>query len=65
MKGKILFDAIICKPRLANQETGDVEYWLDVADYDVEAVLKHLKKYSIRKKVHTEDISHVIKSFSV
>ena len=43
VKGKILFDAIICKPRLANQESGDVEYWVDVADYDAETILKHLK----------------------
>ena len=43
VKGKVLFDAILAKPRLANQDGDDVEYWVDVAEYDQEAVMKHLK----------------------
>ena len=35
-KGKVMFDAIIIKPRLAGQDddAGDIEYWLDVHEKD-------------------------------
>lgn len=65
VKGKILFDAIIVKPLLANQNKEDMEYWIDIADYDIEDFQKHLKKYSIRKKIQVVDISDVIKSYSI
>jgi hypothetical protein len=42
VKGKVMFDAIVAKPRLANQYK-DTEYWIDVADYDADALYKHLK----------------------
>lgn len=65
VKGKMMFDAIIAKPRLASQTAEDMEYWVDVSDLDAEAFQKHLKRYSMRKNVKIEDISHVIKSFSI
>lgn len=51
VKGKVLFDAIIAKPLLANQKDDDLEFWMDVSEQDVDDVIKHLKKYAIRKKV--------------
>lgn len=65
VKGKMMFDAIIAKPKLAFQTKEDMEYWVDVAEGDAESLMKHLKKYSMRKNVKIEDISHVIKSFSI
>lgn len=46
VRGKLLFDAIIAKPLLANQDSGDTEYWVDVADYDCDDFLKHLKVWT-------------------
>jgi folate-binding Fe-S cluster repair protein YgfZ len=43
VKGKILFDAIIAKPLIANQREDDMEYWIDVSGADAEAAIKHLK----------------------
>lgn len=65
VKGKMMFDAIVAKPKLAFQTKDDMEYWVDVAEGDAEGLVKHLKKYSMRKNVKIEDISHVIKSFSI
>lgn len=33
VKGKIMFDAIICKPKLAGQSSDnpEIEYWVDVS----------------------------------
>ena len=61
-KGKILFDGIVVKPKLAGQnDPEEVEYWIDVEDsQDKKALLKHLKKYSLRKKVVVNDISEAI-----
>ena len=42
-----------------------MEYWVDVADCDADDFIKQVKKYSMRKNIKTQDISHVIKSFSV
>ena len=43
VKGKIIFDAVIAKPLLANQRDDDLELWVDVAGEDGETALKHLK----------------------
>jgi folate-binding Fe-S cluster repair protein YgfZ len=43
VKGKVLFDAIIAKPLLANQDADDAEFWIDIADSDCDALMKHLK----------------------
>lgn len=51
VKGKTMFDAIIAKPLIANQDGDDVEYWVDIAAADSEEVFKHFKKYAIRKKI--------------
>ena len=64
VKGKIIFDAIIAKPLLANQKEDDLEFWMDVAECDLDEALKHLRKYAIRKKVLIQDISHIIKVYS-
>ena len=36
VKGKVMFDAIIVKPKLAKQddEGGEIEYWIDVHEKD-------------------------------
>lgn len=68
VKGKVLFDAIVVKPRLAGQtkESGEMEYWIDVeSEEDAPALMKHLKKYALRKKLQISDMSHVIKSFQI
>jgi folate-binding Fe-S cluster repair protein YgfZ len=65
VKGKTLFDAFIVKPRLANQCADDTEYWLDLHETDIEQLRKHLHKYALRRNVQIEDISHIIKSFSI
>ena len=57
VKGKMMFDAIIAKPKLASQTDQDMEYWIDVHEQDAEPLLKHLKKYSLRKNIKFEDIS--------
>ncbi len=31
VKGKIIFDAILAKPVIANQKDDDMEYWMEVA----------------------------------
>ncbi len=31
VKGKIIFDAILAKPLIANQKDDDMEYWMEVA----------------------------------
>ena len=31
IKGKIIFDAILAKPLLANQREDDMEFWMEVA----------------------------------
>jgi folate-binding Fe-S cluster repair protein YgfZ len=64
-KGRVMFDCMIVKPRLAGQnDEGEVEYWIDVeAENDASALMKHLKKYAIRKNLLVNDISHVIKTF--
>jgi len=51
VKGKVMFDAIIAKPKLASQSEKDMEFWIDVHEKDAEALLKHLKKYSMRKNI--------------
>ena len=43
VKGKIIFDAIVAKPLLANQSDQDMEFWMEVADEDQAEALKHLK----------------------
>jgi folate-binding Fe-S cluster repair protein YgfZ len=43
VKGKIIFDAIIARPLLANQKDDDMEFWMEVAQEDLEAAIKHLK----------------------
>ncbi|CDW76044.1 aminomethyl transferase [Stylonychia lemnae] len=65
VKGKVLLDGFLAKPLLANQVQDDTEYWLDVADYDVDDLQKHLKKYAIRKKIKVEDISHIISAYAI
>ena len=42
-----------------------MEYWVDIAEEDSEAFMKHLRKYSMRKNVKYEDVSHIIKTFSI
>lgn len=65
VKGKVMFDAFIAKPKLAAQTLDDMEYWVDVHDRDAEAFMKHIKKYSMRKNIKIDDISHVIKTFAI
>ena len=65
VKGKTMFDAFIVKPKLANQCDDDTEYWLDLHEEDLEPLRKHLHKYALRKNIKIEDISHIIKSFSI
>ena len=65
VKGKTIFDAIIAKPRLASQSAEDMEYWVDVHEEDVAAFTKHLKRFAMRKNIQIDDISSIIKTFSV
>ena len=60
-----MFDAMIVKPLLAGQKTDDeVEYWIDVSsEEDATDLIKHMKRYALRKKININDISHIIKSF--
>ena len=64
-KGRLMFDAFVVKPRLAGQQNeGEVEYWIDVdSESDAIPLLKHLKKYAIRKNLIINDLSHIIKAF--
>ena len=64
-KGRLMFDAMIVKPRLAGQQDGkEIEYWIDIdADSDSKVLIKHLKKYAIRKNILVKDLSHIIKAF--
>ena len=64
-KGKVMFDAIVAKPKLASQTDDDMEYWIDIHEQDSTTFLKHMRKYSMRKNIKLEDISHVIKSFAI
>ena len=65
VKGKTMFDAIIAKPRLASQSADDMEYWVDVHEDDVAAFTKHLKRFAMRKNIQIDDISTIIKTYSV
>lgn len=65
VKGKLMYDGFIVKPKLAAQSLEDMEYWIDVGEQDAETFVKHIKRYSMRKNIRTEDISHVIKSFAI
>lgn len=65
VKGKTMFDAIVVKPRLAAQTSDDMEFWLDVHEEDIAPLRKHLRRYALRKNIAIEDISHVIKAFSI
>ena len=65
-----MFDAIIVKPLLAKQNETDpddhVEYWIDVHEGDAQDLVKHLKRYAIRKKgLFINDISNIIKPFAL
>jgi folate-binding Fe-S cluster repair protein YgfZ len=54
VKGKIMFDAFRVQPKLACQDDkmGEIEYWIDVEkDNDAPALIKHLNRYALRKKV--------------
>ena len=42
-----------------------MEYWVDVHERDAETFMKHCRKYALRKNIKIEDISHIIKSFTV
>ena len=72
VKGRVILDAMIIKPRLAGQnsadqaENTDIEYWVDVEKAaDAATLMKHLKKYALRKQLQIRDISEVIKSFQI
>jgi len=65
VKGKTMLDAFVVKPRLAGQTSDDMEYWVDIHENDEEQLRKHLRKYAMRKNIQIENISHVIKSFSM
>lgn len=60
-----MFDAFVVKPLLAQQTVDDMEYWVDLHEADAEAFEKHLRKYSLRKNIQIQDISTVIRSFSI
>lgn len=65
VKGKTMYDAIVVKPKLAAQTDEDMEYWVDIHEEDIDALRKHLRRYALRKNLQIEDISHIIKSFSI
>lgn len=50
---------MIVKPRLAGQNNeSTVEYWIDVnKEKDAKTLIRHLKKYSLRKQIEIHDIS--------
>ena len=48
----------------SKDDPNEVEYWIDVdGQKDADDLLKLLKRYKMRKKVHIDDLSHIIKSF--
>ena len=65
VKGKLMYDGIICKPKLAAQTKDDTEFWIDVCQNDLPTLQKNLRKYAMRKNVKIEDISHIIKPYSI
>ena len=65
VKGKTMYDAFVVKPKLAGQCAEDMEYWVDINEEDGIALKKHLRRYAMRKNIQIEDISHIIKSYSV
>ena len=64
-KGRIMFDALIVKPRLAGQKSeAEIEYWIDIdSETDAVELIKHLKRMALRKKIVINDLSHIIKVF--
>jgi len=42
-----------------------MEYWVDIDEEDGIALRKHLRRYAMRKNIQIEDISHIIKTYSV
>ena len=42
-----------------------MEYWVDVDQADAEPLRKHLRRYAMRKNIQIEDISHIIRPFSI
>ena len=65
VKGKTMFDAFVVKPRLAAQTEEDMEYWVDIDQADAEPLRKHLRRYAMRKNIQIEDVSHIIRPFSI
>ena len=65
VKGKTMLDAIVVKPRLAGQTSDDMEYWVDIDEADADPLRKHLRRYAMRKNIKIEDISHIIRPFSI
>jgi glycine cleavage system aminomethyltransferase T len=51
VKGKVLFDAMIVKPKLASQTKDDMEYWVDIHEDDIGALRKLLHRYAMRKNI--------------
>ena len=41
------------------------EFWLDVEQSQIERLTKHLKMYSLRKKIEITDLSKEMKIFAV
>eukprot|EP00347_Sterkiella_histriomuscorum_P020088 403339151 len=64
-KGKIRMDCFIVRPLLANQNSGETEYWIDVEENDVSEFLSIVTKHRIRKDVKFLDVSDAIEVFSV
>ena len=65
VKGKLMYDGIIAKPKLAAQTEEDTEFWVDVDQDDLPSLHKNLRKYAMRKNVKIDDISHIIKPYSI
>ena len=65
VKGKTMMDAIVVKPKLAGQTSDDMEYWVDIDEADADPLRKHLRRYAMRKNIKIEDISHIIRPFSI
>ena len=65
VKGKTLYDAFVVKPKLAGQSSEDMEYWVDIDAEDGEKLRKHLRRYAMRKNIAIEDVSHIIKPYSI
>ena len=65
VKGRVLFDCIIVKPKLAGQHE-EPEYWLDVHEDDADNLVRHLKRYALRdRELDIQDISHAIGSHAL